>query len=184
MTNATRKPATFTRDSLIIAGSVFFAFSCIADVQGSATTPSAPQTVAETVEAPTLDLGRDGTYVGSSFTGKRSLGEFGIELRQDAAGFEQGADTMIRITTFSFLAGNAETPRRMRIHEGRSCFSRGGMLAVQELHPIAASEYADGVTSEYLDLGFSLNERVLVHEIHDGERWVESNCTVTQRDQA
>ena len=182
MTKTTRKSATFTRDSLIIAGSVFFAFSCISDVQGGATTPSAP--VAETVEAPALDLGHDGTYTGSSFTGKRSLGEFGIELRQDSNGFERGADTMIRITTYSFLAGDAATPRRMRIHQGRSCFSRGDMLAVQELHPVAASEYADGVTSEYLSLGFSLEERVLVHEIHDGERWVESNCTVTQGDKA
>ena len=181
----TSKSKSPTRDSLILASSVFVVFGCIGEVQTQPQAPDTPQAPQAAVTQSDLG-GDDGIYKGSSFTGHRSLSEFGLEIQQTNAGFEGQADanTRFQVTTFAFLRGDADMPRRVRIHSGRSCFFRGDVLTTRELRPVAASQHADGVSSEYFSLDFSLAERVLVHEVYADGSWVESNCTVTQHDQA
>lgn len=180
----TSKSKSHTRDSLILASSVFVVFGCIGEAQIQAKAPEAPEATQPAVAK--AELGDDGIYKGSSFTGHRSLSEFGLEIQQSKAGFENqdGANTRFEVTTYAYLRGDAEMPRRVRIHSGRSCFFRGDVLVTRELRPVAASQHADGVSSEYFSLDFSLAERVLVHEVYAEGSWVESNCTVTQHDQA
>ena len=185
MNQIRRKFTVPTRDFLLLASSVVVIFGCIADVQGQGNQPQSPAPAPVEPEASDIG-GDDGLYSGSSFTGHRSLSEFGVEIQQNRSGFakQPGANTLLRITTYSFLHGDPSLRRRVRIHAGNTCFSRGRLLKTHDLHPAPASQHSNGVASNYLHIEFSLAERVLVHEILANGDWVEANCTVTQRDNA